>query len=167
MYVWFTMYDGCLDTKLYYILYMHVFTTKWMSLCLNFDLAAVDHASAPSFKSKSETSQDQTSTGKDFQPASWKPWQQRTYIIYVHIIIYYTKYRDAHLCNIIIVLWYNIIVTRVRCELYYAVRSQCDHKLHLVIINLLDSIMCIHSYFYIICYSHYFLYSTVHRSVRM
>ena len=35
---------------------------------------AVDHASAPSFKSKSETNQEPTSTGKDFQPGSWKPW---------------------------------------------------------------------------------------------
>lgn len=34
---------------------------------------AVEHASAPSFKSKSEGSEDPTSTGKDFQPASWKP----------------------------------------------------------------------------------------------
>lgn len=35
--------------------------------------AAEEHASAPSFKSDQATSTDPASTGKDFQPGSWKP----------------------------------------------------------------------------------------------
>ena len=39
------------------------------SLCYTAD----EHASAPSFKSVQESSSEPASTGKDFQPGSWKP----------------------------------------------------------------------------------------------
>ncbi|KAL5486876.1 hypothetical protein EMCRGX_G019412 [Ephydatia muelleri] len=34
---------------------------------------AVEHASAPSFRSEGESREDPTSTGKTFQPATWQP----------------------------------------------------------------------------------------------
>lgn len=38
-------------------------------------LTAVDHASAPSFKSEANSTKEPTSTGKTFQPGSWTPGQ--------------------------------------------------------------------------------------------